>query len=481
MFGAGARISISSRSRSLSVPCQLGAALALGHRCPAALVRDTSDLRRHSTSTSTSQSSSSTSKPRSGAGGGDATQRSSTWLNLQGVKTTLAVASCKGGVGKSSITVNLAYILAQMGYRVGILDADIYGPSLPFMIPFKDPNAGTSNGSAARRKDPYFPPVRGNSAGDAIPLEFEGVKLMSMGFLRPGQAAAMRGPMVSGVVQQLLKHTVWGELDYLLLDMPPGTGDIHLTIGQSVAVDAALMVTTPQQLSLVDVEKGIRMFDTLKIPTVGIVENMSVFHCPRCHAESSIYFEEEEGVGRHARSPARYLSEMFGIENFHQMPIDPKVAREGQIFALAGDSTRPAWVSLRRVAEKTTSAVCELLQQGGAVGGRPELTWEKSSNEMVYSRPMKVVGDRNVEVSRSRMPARELRLLCRGATMWHEFTGEKLFNEEDIASDVHPTSVEAAGQYAVSIAWSDRHSSLFPFAMLDKHFFPEMPASDTIE
>eukprot|EP00435_Cladocopium_sp_Y103_P027216 s471_g6.t1 len=168
------------------------------------------------------------------------------------VQSVLAVASGKGGVGKSSVTklkkppgvvcVNLAYTMQKyMGLKVGILDTDIYGPSLPTMVP----------ASVAEK-------VYGSDRGGILPLYFQGVPLMSMGFLRPGEHAPIRGPMASAMVKQMLTTTEWGELDFLLIDLPPGTGDIHLTVAQEAALDAAIVITTPQQLSLVDVEKGIR-------------------------------------------------------------------------------------------------------------------------------------------------------------------------------------------------------------------------------
>ncbi|CAJ1362116.1 unnamed protein product [Effrenium voratum] len=161
---------------------------------------------------------------------------------LSKVKSVLAVASGKGGVGKSSVCVNLAFTMQRhLGLKVGILDADIYGPSLPSMVP----------ASVAEK-------VYASEAGGIIPLHFEGAPLMSMGFLRPADYAAVRGPMVSAMVGQMLTTTEWGELDVLLVDMPPGTGDIHLTVAQQARIDAAIVVTTPQQLSLIDVEKGIR-------------------------------------------------------------------------------------------------------------------------------------------------------------------------------------------------------------------------------
>ncbi|KAK9749757.1 hypothetical protein RND81_02G148100 [Saponaria officinalis] len=166
---------------------------------------------------------------------------------LQTISNIIAVSSCKGGVGKSTVAVNLAYTLAGMGARVGIFDADVYGPSLPTMV------------SPDNRLLEMNPETR-----TIIPTEYLGVKLILFGFSGQGRAI-MRGPMVSGVIDQLLTTTEWGELDYLVIDMPPGTGDIQLTLCQVVPLTAAVIVTTPQKLAFIDVAKGVRMFSKLKV------------------------------------------------------------------------------------------------------------------------------------------------------------------------------------------------------------------------
>jgi len=191
-----------------------------------------------------------------------ATRATRSKTEVDRVKHVVAVASGKGGVGKSSVCVNLAFSVQKLGYKVGILDADLYGPSLPAMVPPEVGGAGP----------------RGTKDGKIFPFIFHDAPLMSMGFLRPGDYSAIRGPMVSAMVQQMLTQTLWGDLDFLFIDLPPGTGDIHLTVSQQAEVDAAVVVTTPQQLSLLDVDKGIRMFDGVNIPTACIVENMLALH-----------------------------------------------------------------------------------------------------------------------------------------------------------------------------------------------------------
>ena len=186
--------------------------------------------------------------------------------SLDKVKNILAVSSCKGGVGKSTVAINLAYSISKLGKKVGIFDADVYGPSLPTLVNTDD------YGLRADIDEPQ----------KILPHEYDGVKAMSYGFVSKGQRAVMRGPMVSQLITQLISNTSWGELDYLVLDMPPGTGDIAITLCQEINITAALIVTTPQKLSYVDVIKGIEMFDNLKVPTVGILENMSYFVCDGC-------------------------------------------------------------------------------------------------------------------------------------------------------------------------------------------------------
>jgi len=191
------------------------------------------------------------------------------------VANIIAIASGKGGVGKSTTTVNLAYALIAEGARVGILDADIYGPSIPSMLGIKDDKPSSSDGKMM------------------TPLYAKGVYAMSIGFLvNEADATVWRGPMASSAFNQLLNETDWPELDYLLIDMPPGTGDIQLTLAQKVPVAAAVIVTTPQDIALIDAVKGIAMFDKVKVPVLGIVENMSYHLCENCGHQSHIFGDE---------------------------------------------------------------------------------------------------------------------------------------------------------------------------------------------
>lgn len=189
---------------------------------------------------------------------------------LPEVKNTIAVASGKGGVGKSTVAVNLAVSLALDGAKVGLLDADIYGPSIPLMM-----------GIGGR------PQLSGQKL---LPLEAHGVKVMSIGFLvDPMQAVIWRGPMVSGAVKQFMSDVSWGALDYLVFDLPPGTGDIHLTLVQTIPLSGAVVVTTPQDISLADARKAFKMFEKVNVPVLGIIENMSYYICPSCGHREDIF------------------------------------------------------------------------------------------------------------------------------------------------------------------------------------------------
>jgi len=215
---------------------------------------------------------------------------------LPGVANIIAVASGKGGVGKSTTAVNLAVAMAQTGARVGLLDADIYGPSVPRMM-----------GLAG-----YKPEVDSDKKV-FYPLENYGVKTISMGYLVPeNKAVIWRGPMVAGALSQLLTDVSWGELDYLFVDMPPGTGDVQLTLTQKVPVTGAVLVTTPQDIALLDCRKGIEMFKTANVATIGIVENMSQFICPHCGESSPIF----------AEGGAQRLSIEYKTEVLAHIPLD---------------------------------------------------------------------------------------------------------------------------------------------------------------
>jgi ATP-binding protein involved in chromosome partitioning len=229
---------------------------------------------------------------------------------VPGVNAIVAVASGKGGVGKSTVTTNLALGLATLGLKVGILDADIYGPSQPRML-----------GIGGRPSSP--------DGKTLSPLENYGIKCMSMGFLVPEDSPMIwRGPMVSSALQQMLRDVAWGELDVLLVDMPPGTGDAQLSMSQQVPLAGAVIVSTPQDIALLDARKGLNMFRKVDVPVLGIIENMSLFVCPNCGHESHIF----------SHGGARLEAEKLGVEFLGEVPLDIEI-RE------TSDGGRPIVVS----------------------------------------------------------------------------------------------------------------------------------------
>jgi ATP-binding protein involved in chromosome partitioning len=224
---------------------------------------------------------------------------------IQGVKYIVAVGSGKGGVGKTTVSVNLSIALAMLGHKVGLLDADVYGPNVPLMM-------GINRTPQAR--------------GERIqPLDNFGVKLMSMGFLSPGDKPLVwRGPMLHSVIQQFLRGVDWGELDYLVIDLPPGTGDVQLSLIQTAPVTGAIVVTTPSDVSLEDARKAVHMFSQVKVPVLGLVENMSWLKCPHCHEHIDVF-----SMGGGSRTATQ-----MGVTFLGELPLDP-------VVRIGGDTGRP--------------------------------------------------------------------------------------------------------------------------------------------
>ncbi len=221
---------------------------------------------------------------------------------IPGVKNIIAVASGKGGVGKSTTAVNLALALDRLGARCGILDADIYGPSQGIML-------GVAEGRRPEVRDDKF----------FVPIKAHGIEAMSMSMLVSDRTPMVwRGPMVSGALRQLLDQSAWGDLDYLVVDMPPGTGDVQLTLSQSVPVGGAIIVTTPQDIALADARKGIEMFSKVNIPILGIVENMSYFVCDGCGQSHHLF-----GAGGGAR-----VAEEYGVELLGALPLTSRIREQ---------------------------------------------------------------------------------------------------------------------------------------------------------
>ncbi len=265
---------------------------------------------------------------------------------VEGVKNIVAVASGKGGVGKSTTSVNLALALSYEGARVGLLDADIYGPSLPQML-----------GLGSER-----PEVVG---GNAIkPLIAHGIQVVSMGSLVTENTPMIwRGPMVSGALKQLLNQTLWDDVDYLIIDMPPGTGDIQLTLSQSVPVSSSVVVTTPQDIALLDAKKGIEMFRKVSIPVAGVVENMSMHICSNCGHHEAIF--GENGGERLARE--------FGTQLLGQLPLQKTIREQVDSGCppVAADPESAVSQAYRSIAAKIASDLWLRSREGGG----PEISF----------------------------------------------------------------------------------------------------------
>jgi len=266
---------------------------------------------------------------------------------LEKIDRIVAVGAGKGGVGKSTVAVNLAVALAQEGRRVGLLDADIYGPSAAVMTGCTDHQA---QGDAHQR---------------VIPAQRHGVRVVSIAFLLPEDQSAVvwRGPMVGKMIQQLLTNVAWGELDYLIVDLPPGTGDAVLSLSQTVPLTGAVVVTTPQDVALLDVLKAMEMFEQVKVPVVGVVENMAGFTCPKCGETTDIFLK---GAGRKA-------AERFKVPLLGSLPLDPAVPPGGDggepILVAAPDSA---------TARAFASLAMETMSRLDAMKGRPagfKLSW----------------------------------------------------------------------------------------------------------
>lgn len=251
---------------------------------------------------------------------------------LPGVKNIIAVAAGKGGVGKSTVATNLALTLKAMGAKVGILDADVFGPSLPTML-----------------GEPESPP--GAAEGEKIiPAVHHGIKVISVGFFTDAKEAVVwRGPMVHKLLQQFLGDVNWGELDYLICDLPPGTGDVQLSLSQLIPITGAVMVTTPQEVSLIDVVKGISMFNKVEIPLLGVVENMSYYECSKCGNHDEIF---SHGGGKR-------LAGEIDVPFLGELPLDARIR-------FGGDTGVPIVVSApesehaKRFSEITSKAALEL-------------------------------------------------------------------------------------------------------------------------
>lgn len=334
--------------------------------------------------------------------------------SLSQVRSIIAVSSCKGGVGKSTVSAQLAQELSSRGFKVGLVDTDVHGPSIPSLFNIKNVT------------------VYGNEQKQLIPIEKNNLKIMSFGFLLGDAPAVIRGPIVTQYVQQILHNTAWGELDYLFIDMPPGTGDVQLTITQTVQLSGAVIVTTPQTLSLIDVARGILMFEKVDVPILGLIENMSYFACDECSKKHYIF----------GKNTSESLKERFGIEMLAELPILPQLALHIE-KPLANEY-------IMQASDKVVMALGKSSIMQKQV---PDIHFDEKEITLTWK------GNDPVTVAN-----RELRLSCQCALCIDELTGEQLLKESDIKDDIAAKDITPLGNYAIGITWNDGHASgIYPY------------------
>lgn len=392
---------------------------------------------------------------------------------LRNVGSVIAVSSCKGGVGKSTVAVHLAYSMARRGARVGILDADVYGPSLPTLVRFPT-------------GENQLPLLREHESKLLRPAEVDSVKLMSYGFVAKGAAegqpasAVVRGPIVSQMINSMTCGTKWGELDVLIVDLPPGTGDVVLTTCQTLAVTGAVVVTTPQELSHVDVVKGIDMFDKMNIPVASVVQNMSHFDTPN----GQRYYP----FGRGAMDVCA-LSNKLGLDDsvpVFSLPIRERLSTEigvpltsSRHVAGAGDHDDVAnifdeastylasWICERLASQRTSApeTVSSIAPRNGDVASRrihidDGYVFYDPKRESIVIRFLRGEREGTEHVASSI----DLRLAGRDA----KTTTDKALSKDVLAeSSLRPVTIEPVGNYAVQISWSDGHTDgIYPFDLI---------------
>lgn len=339
--------------------------------------------------------------------------------SIKGIKYVIAVGSGKGGVGKSTASVNLALALQKTGARVGLMDADVYGPSVPAMLGGK---------------------LHHQTEGDLlVPLEKHSIQIMSMGLLATEETPIIwRGPMATKLIQQFLMGVKWGELDYLIIDLPPGTGDVQLTLTQSAPITGAIIVTTPQDVALNIAKKGLRMFQQVKVPILGIIENMSYFECAHCHEKTHIF-----GSGG-----AKRAAEETGVPLLGEIPIDAEIVEGGDqgIPIVVKNPASPAAQAYFAIARNVVGQV-----EGG---------------DLVTAYPVEVTRLNDTQLGilwddghRSVYGYHHLRANCPCAVCVDEWTRERRIAPSGIRPDVQPLDFHPVGRYAIAFRWSDGHAT----------------------
>ncbi len=381
---------------------------------------------------------------------GASTEPSADQDKLPGIRHLIAVGSGKGGVGKSTFAVNLALALQHVGARVGLVDADVLGPSIPGML-------GLPTGQ----------PPETTPDGRIVPPDRHGLKAMSMGLLTgDDKPAILRGPMVSKYLQMFIGGVAWGQLDYLILDLPPGTGDTQLTLAQSLPLSGAVIVTTPQDVSLKIARRGLRMFETVHVPILGIIENMSTFTCPHCGKDTDVF----------RRGGGERMSRQIGVPFLGAIPLDADIV-------IGGDEGRPILVDKPdSVSARAYLAIAAEL--AGQLHGLPATalrpfawTWDTNEGEPAWvESAVRPSGSRTTPVGYRRRDARtlsvlwedghrddfdvrDLRLACHCALCIEEMSGRPLLDPTSVRPDVAPRVITSVGNYAITINWNDGHST----------------------
>lgn len=344
------------------------------------------------------------------------------------IKNIIAVASGKGGVGKSTVTSNLAVALAKQGLKVGVMDADLYGPSQPGLMGATEVPKGQD--------------------GFIVPSVNHGVKFISMGTLNPtDDAMVVRAPLAIKAIQQFLMGVLWGELDYLLIDLPPGTGDIQLTLAQQAKLTGAIIVTTPQKVATEIAKKGLQMFDTVSVPIIGVIENMSGFTCKHCEKETAIF---SSGGGSEM---AKKLDSFF----LGSIPLDPEIM-------MSGDGGTPVVLSNpESVPAKSFFNIVEQLDS----------RLSSIKKESFKNEPEKIeILEGNVKIiwkdgAQSAYRAYDLRVICPCAACVDENTGKRILDPNTIPLDIKAVGQRPVGRYGFAVNFSDGHNTgIYKFTKL---------------
>ena len=363
----------------------------------------------------------------------------------QSAPRLIAISSGKGGVGKSSVTANVAVAMVEAGWRVGVVDADIYGPSIPGIL-----------GLPARK--PSMTPE-----GQIIPAETHGIKVISMGLLTDDDSPAiLRGPMVTKYLQSFVRQVDWGELDVLLLDLPPGTGDIQLTLAQAFPLTGAVVVSTPQDVSLKIARRGLRMMEQVKVPILGVIENMSGFTCPSCGTVTHIF---HQGGGE-------AIAQDIGVPFLGKVPLDPAVVDCGDSGTplIKAASGSPAAGAYRKIAaallgqDSATTGIATpfrwTLSDGSgkpaSVAPRPDGPAEKLAALDEEAGSLHLLW---ADGQAQTLGARDLRIACPCAKCRDEMTGERLLDPDTVPLDIQITRIWSVGNYALGMAFSDGHDT----------------------